>query len=58
MKYSAKDATCITGDEMRTLIENYLEEQEEELPGDEFYYPLPEITNEEIVDIEEVEVEE
>lgn len=55
MKYSAKEATCITGEEMRTLLETYLTEQEEELPGDEFYYPLPEITNEEAEDAEETE---
>lgn len=55
MKYSAKEATCITGEEMRTLLETYLTEQEEELPGDEFYYPLPEITNEEAEDAEEPE---
>lgn len=55
MTYSAKEATCITGEEMRTLIEEYLTEQEIELPGDEFYYPLPEITEEENVDVEELE---
>lgn len=57
MKYSAKEATCIDGDEMRALIEAYLTEQEEELPGDEFYYPLPEETDEgvEVIDVEEPE---
>lgn len=53
MQYSAKEATCIIGKEMRTMIETYLTEGEEELPGDEFYYPLPEVTDEEIVDVEE-----
>ena len=55
MKYSAKEATCIVGEEMQTLIENYLTEQEEELPGEEFYYPLPELTNEEVIDVKEPE---
>lgn len=47
MQYSAKDATCIVGEEMRGLIETYLTEQEKELPADEFYYPLPELPVEE-----------
>lgn len=41
MKYSAKDAVCVTGEEMKATIEAYLTEQEMELPEDEFYYPLP-----------------
>lgn len=57
MKYSAKEATCITGAEMRTLLESYLEEQEVELPGDEFFYPLPELTNEEVIEVEEMEID-
>ena len=47
MQYSAKDATCIVGDEMRLMIENYLTEAGKELPAEEFYYPLPETTVEE-----------
>lgn len=47
MQYSAKDATCIVGDEMRLMIENYLIEAGKELPAEEFYYPLPETTVEE-----------
>lgn len=56
MAYSSKEFTCIRGEEMRALVEAYLmgetgtemeeEETEEieetELPGDDFYYPLPE----------------
>lgn len=45
MKYSAKDAVCVTGEDMKTEIVAYLtgeETSEEELPGDAFYYPLPE----------------
>lgn len=57
MKYSAKDAVCITGDEMRSLLEEAFTEQKEELPGDEFYYPLPELVGEEIIDIEEQETD-
>ncbi len=54
MKYSAKDATCIVGDEMRAMIEEYLTEaEEEELPGDEFYYPLPEASEEAVEETEE-----
>ena len=47
MQYSAKDATCIVGDEMRLMIENYLTEAGKELQAEEFYYPLPETTVEE-----------
>lgn len=45
MKYSAKDALCITGEDMKTEIAAYLTGEDdwaEELPGDDFYYPLPE----------------
>lgn len=55
MAYSAKEATCITGEEMRYMIEEQLIAWEEELPGDEFYYPLPELPDEETVDVEEPE---
>lgn len=51
MKYSAKEAVCITGAEMRSLIEEQLIAWEEELPGDEFYYPLPELPAEEATDV-------
>ena len=57
MKYSAQEATCITGQEMRTLLEGYMEEQGIELPGDEFYYPLPELVNEEVIEVEEIETD-
>lgn len=50
MMYSAKDFTCITGEEMRSTVEGYLTVQGEELPGNEFYYPLPELPEEEVVD--------
>ena len=50
MKYSAKDATCITGEEMKLMIESYIVEMEKELPEDGFYYPLLEITAEEAIE--------
>lgn len=53
MSYSAKEATCIMGDEMKYLIEEQLTSREEELPGDEFYYPLPEPENEDNIEAEE-----
>lgn len=54
MSYSAKEATCIMGDEMRYLIEEQLTSWEQELPGDEFYYPLPEPEDEETTEAEEM----
>jgi hypothetical protein len=53
MSYSAKDAVCIMGQEMKALVENYLSEQGAELPGDDFYYPLLEESVEEIENAEE-----
>ena len=55
MSYSAKDAVCITGEDMKLLIENYLTEQGIELPGDDFYYPMTEEADEEIGNTEEQE---
>lgn len=55
MAYSAKEATCITGEEMRALVEEELIAKGEELPGDEFYYPLPELPEEETISAEAVE---
>lgn len=55
MLFSAKEATCVTGEEMRSVVEEQLIAMEEELPGDEFYYPLPELPEDEVIDVEELE---
>lgn len=48
LEYSSKGFTCIRGEKIRILIEAYLtgeteepESEETVLPGDDFYYPLP-----------------